>query len=235
MSEARRRCTRAAVVCLVVVLVTACTASTNPGKARGPEQAARAFVEAIGSGRAGDALALLRVQPVDRALVTDDVLADAVRELAISGVTATARGGDGRSRLVDVAYTIGDEHVTDTYTVVRIGQHWFVDEILPTVPVFSDRPGYAAVTVNGKDVVPTDPDQFRPQPSGTPILPGRYRFGLDHPMLDVERADFTITSLHAAATLTGDGPKARLTPDASTQVAAAAAQAMDACLDVTAR
>jgi len=231
---ARRRWACTVIVGLVLGVITACAgSSTAPGQARSAERAAQAFLEAVGSGRAGDALAFLRVQPLDRTLLTDDVLADAVRSAAITEVTATERGGAKHERMVDVAYRIGGERVTDTYMTVQVGQYWFVDETLPTVPLFDDRPGYADVTVSGKTVAMADQGSYVTEPSSTPILPGRYEFGLDNPLLDVDRAEFTVTSLHASAVLTGSGPQARLTDDGRVRVVTAAKEKLDACMETT--
>ncbi|MCL2468255.1 MAG: hypothetical protein FWF02_01255 [Micrococcales bacterium] len=224
----RRQWTCVTVVALVVGLA-GCVGSARP--AQGAEQAARAFLHAIASGRTDDAVDLLRVQPLDRTLVTDDVLVDALRDLAISQVTARARGGED-TRMVDVAYRVGDQRVTDTYQMVRIGTSWFVDETLPLVPYFDDRPAYATATVGGKEVVLANPHSYPPEP-GTPVLFGRYQFALDHPMFEVDRAEFTVTSLHAPVRLTGAGPQARLTADARTQVAAASKEKLDGCVTLT--
>lgn len=228
----------AALVGIVVSMVTAC--DDDPavaGQARSPEQAAQGLLDAVRAGRATEALAFLRVQPLDRALLTDEVLTDAVRQAPITHVaTKLRRGKQDSRRRVDVTYRVDGQRVADTYTVVQVGRYWFVDETLPTVPVFDDHPGYAAATVS--QTVVTTPDRYDRstavlEPAATPVLPGRYRFGLDHPLLDVEAAEFTVTSLHAPVTLTGDGPHARLADDGGAQVAAAAEAALTSCLDVT--
>jgi len=219
----------ATVVGLVVAL-GGCIGSAGP--AQGAERAARAFLHAVASGRADDALDLLRVQPVDRTLLTDDVLAAAVGDVAISQVKARSRGGSNDHRMVDVAYHVGDQRVTDTYTTVRIGTSWFIDETLPGVPEFGDRPGYVTALVAGKQVRVGYADWYGPEP-GTPLLFGKYQFDLDHPMFEVDRPEFTVTSLHAPATFTGAGPHARLTAEARAQVAGAATDKLAACVALT--
>lgn len=252
--QSHRRPSRlgAVLACLAVGAVAACGTTPGPGST-GPEEAARAFLEAVGQGHAGDALALLREPPSDRALLTDAVLGEAVRQAPITQVTAAARGGGERMRTVDVSYEIGDQHVTDTYAMVLVGDRWLVDEALPSVPGFDDRPDGVAVTVSGVPVVPLEVyDPFngrsgRLAPStgvltsqtdagataGTPVLPGRYQFGLEHPLLDVDRAEFTVTGLHAPVTLTGQGPQARLTDDGRARTVAAASQTLTACMQAT--
>lgn len=215
---------------LLLGTTTACgDGSAAAGQARSPERAASGFLQAVGDGRADDALAYLQVQPTDRTLLTDDVLADAAQP--VTQVEARVRGGgSGDSRTVDVSYRIGERRVTDTYHVVRLGTYWFVDESLPTVPAFDDRPDYTGVTVDGRAVLPGTGDLWG---SGTPLFPGRYELALDHPLLTVDNAEFTVTGLHQPATLTGDGPHARLTDDGQHTVAAAAQDAFAACLAAT--
>ncbi len=235
---------------LVVGAVPACTAGSAPE----PEQAARAFLDAVGEGRAVDALGYLRTPPSDRTLLTDAVLADAVRQAPITDVTASARGGGDRRRLVDVSYEIGGRRVTDTYATVQVGDRWLVDETLPAVPGFDDRPGGVAVTVSGLPVAPLrvyDPFNGRwsagvpsdgavltsasdpGATAGTPVLPGRYQFSLDHPLLDVERAEFTVTSLHAPVTMADQAPRTRMTDEGKTRTVAAAETALTTCVQVT--
>lgn len=221
--------TRALVFLLAVLLaVTACDsapAGVTVGPAASPQAAVRGFLDAVGDGRADDALSFLRVQPTDRTLLTDDVLAEAA--LPITHVTTSLRGGAKDQRAVDVSYLLDGQRVTDTYQTVRLGGRWFVDEVLPAVPAFVDRPDFAPVTVDGSVVQVPGNGQ-----SGTQVLPGRYRFALDHPLLDVADAEFVVPSLHAPAITTGPA-RTRLTDAGREQVAAAAAAALDSCLAAT--
>jgi len=222
--------------CLVLGVSAACTSdvSADPpavGQARSPEQAVEGFLKAVGAGHATDALSFLVVQPTDRTLLTDEVLADAAQP--IEQITTRLRGGPDDERAVDVSYTVEGQRVTDTYQTVRLGQFWFVDELLPTVPSFSDHPDFAAVTVAGKKVT-TDTDPTGSQaPTGTRLLPGRYQLAVDHPLLTVENAEFTVTSLHAPVSLTGDGPHAHLTAAAQQAVVQTAQDTLTSCLDTT--
>ncbi|MCL2424642.1 MAG: hypothetical protein FWD11_12255 [Micrococcales bacterium] len=219
--------TRTAVLALAALLVvTACdTAPGTTGPAASPQAAARGFLDAVSDGRVDDALSFLRVQPTDRTLLTDDVLDKAA--LPITHITTSVRGGAQAQRAVDVSYVLDGQRVTDTYQTVRLGGRWFVDEVLPAVPAFVDRPDFAQVTVDGSAVqVPVG------WQSGTQVLPGRYRFAVDHPLLDVDNAEFVVTSLHAPAVMAGV-PHTRLTDAGRQQVAAAAAAALDSCLAAT--
>lgn len=210
---------------LLVCLAPACADS---GRASTPERAARGFLAAVAAGKATDALAFLRLAPPDRRLLTDEVLADAVSRAPVTQIVAAQRGGgDARHATVDVAYQVDGLPVTDTYEMVRAGGEWFLDEPLPTVPEYSDHPAGVDVMVGG--VVTEAGGSAR----RTSVLPGRYQLSLDHSMLTVSAADFTVPSLHGSVVMTGNGPQTHLTPDASKKVATAAADTLTACLAVT--
>jgi len=232
---------RGVVSVALLLVVAACHGSPAPatGPASSPEQAVQGFLDAVGGGRADDALSFLRLQPTDRTLLTSTVLTKAA--LPITQVTTHVRGGPKGQRTVDVAYRIGGQRVTDTYQTVLLGDRWYIDESLPTVPSFMDHPDFAPVTIDGIAVKTGGPGSVILDQagntllglSGTPLLPGRYRFALDHPLLAVDDAEFTVPSLHAPAIMTGDGPHARLTDAGQKKIAAKAQEALDSCLAAT--
>lgn len=214
----------AVVALLVVRSGPTVSGTTVPGEASSPERAASAFLDSVSAGRADDALAFLHDPPRDRVLLTDAVLAESMRLAPVTQVTASVReGGASDWAAVDVAYRIGGQRVTDTYDVVRVGKYWFVHETLPVMPLFLDHPDGVAVTVDG--AVATG------DIGGSSVLPGRYRLGLDNPLLEVEAAEVTVIGLHGP--ITTSGPHARLTDAGRRKVAAAAAETLDGCLTAT--
>lgn len=226
MTRLRHRLRAACAAVLAGGLVCFVPACTHSGTST-PEGAAHDFLSAVADGRAADALGFLRLAPADDRLLTDTVLTEAVSRAPVTRIVAARRGGgDARHATVDVSYQVDGLPVTDTYQMFRAGGQWFVDEPLPTVPEYSDHPGGVRVTVDG--VAADSGREYQ-----TPVLPGRYRLGLDHPMLTVASAEFTVLSLHGPAVRTGGGPRTHLTPEASQQVATAAADMLTACLAAT--
>jgi len=248
-SSPRRAARLRRVWCVLLVGVVASTVvacSDTPGSAR---RAAQAFLDAVAAGRATEALALVREptvygQPVaDRSLLTDEALAPAVREAPITHIEASLREGstrDGRA-VVDVTYDIDGQRTADSYQMVRDGGQWFVGEALPTLPAFTNHPSGVAVTVNGV-LVADRGSQEDSQSTNVPVLPGRYRFGTDSPLLAVDHAQVIVTSLHTyggatAGNMIGTGgrlpvagPRAYLTEAGREQVAAAAEETLVSCL-----
>ncbi len=231
---------------MLVAVVASLTAACGDHQERGPQQAAQAFLDAVAAGRADDALALVRLGPYygsedgpDLRLVTDEVLARAVRDAPITEITTDQRSVDPRySAVVSVTYRIGGRPVADTYAMVYVGGRWLVDEELPMLPAFTNHPEGVVTTVNGV-VVPSDPDDGRVR-TDMPVLPGLYRFGVDNPLLGVDHADVTVAGLHSAGE-TGAlsdppavGPRAFLNESGREQVLAAVVDQLALCLDGTA-
>jgi len=212
----------------VIAAGTTTACGDPPGHARSPEAAATGFLEAVAHGRADDALAYLRVQPTDRRLLTDDVLADAAQPITAITAQRHADGSD-RHHTIDVSYQIGGKPVTDTYSLVRLGSSWFIDETLPTVPQVDEWPEFADMTVGGQKVSPG----VYYYDDGTPLFPGRYQLGVDHPLLVVDNAELTVPSLHQPVVLTADGPHVRLTDAGQEAVATAAQEMLTTCLAAT--
>jgi hypothetical protein len=205
-------------------MVAACSDGTAhpgpaaPGQAHSPQQAAQAFLDAVAAGQADDALTFL-LDPAYSELTTDAVLAQAVRDAPITQITTSLRDGateDDAAKghaVVDVAYRIGGQDITDSYKMAKDGEYWFIDEALPTTPAFTSHPEGVAITIN--DVVVVS-EEYAPivrrsvvdtsEVKSASVLPGLYRFGVDNPLLSVDGAEFTVTGLHTYITeMTGSG------------------------------
>ena len=212
-------------VLAAVAIVAASLVLARP--AAGAAKAAQGFLTALADRDATDALSRLVRRPVDQRLLTDKALAEAT---AIGDIVVREHAGGTPDRtLVDVAYTLGDTAVTDTYRLRQFGRDWYIDEDLPRAPSYGGCCGLVEAYPPGVgllvDSVPIEPGWSRP-----PVFPGVHSFSLDSDLVEVADAVFTVASLHAPVRA---NPETRLSTKGREVVRDAASSALAACLKET--
>ncbi|MCW2802136.1 MAG: hypothetical protein JWN06_353 [Propionibacteriaceae bacterium] len=139
--------------------------SLQPGRAGNPSDAVRRYLEALAAGQARAALAAGEDQPGDRSFLTDAVLKDSnsrapITEIDVPGVT------DQNTYSVQASYKIGDQPVTESFSVNRVGGNWKLTKPFAELNIDYARRKTLPMRLNG---VPVKNDRVR-------LFPGSYAF-----------------------------------------------------------
>jgi hypothetical protein len=139
--------------------------SSAPVVAAKASDAVKAYLEALAAGKADAALALGNDQPADKTFLTDAVLADSNSRAPITEINVP-EVNDEYTYSVDASYKLGDEPVTEKYSVSKSGAGWKIRTAFVEMNLTYVRAKTLPLTVNK---VPVKTDKIR-------VFPGSYAF-----------------------------------------------------------
>lgn len=139
--------------------------SAPPVQAANPSDAVKSYLDALAAGQADTALALGEDQPADKTFLTDAVLKDSNSRAPITDINVP-EVTDQNAYQVDATYKIGDESVTEEFSVNKVGDDWKLTKTFAELNLSYVRNKTLAMTLNGADV---KTDKIR-------IFPGSYEF-----------------------------------------------------------
>ncbi|HLT62214.1 MAG TPA: hypothetical protein VK020_13520 [Microlunatus sp.] len=138
-----------------------------------PPAAVQGYLEALAAGRAEAALAYGAEQPADTSLITDEVLKKSKDRAPLTAISVPVgkTPPQGNTTTVEASYRLGDESVTQEFTLTKVGDDWKLVEAFATVDVSSMKLDGLPMLING---VKTEGDAVA-------LLPGSYQLttGLD--------------------------------------------------------
>jgi hypothetical protein len=146
---------------------------TNAPVANKPSDAVKAYLEALAAGKADTALALGDTTAADKTFLTDAVLADSLSRAPITEINVP-EVTDEYAYNVDASYKMGDEAVSDQFSVKKVGDSWKVRESFVDLTLTSARSATVPMLINK---VPVKTDKVR-------VFPGSYSFSTGNKYLD---------------------------------------------------
>jgi hypothetical protein len=154
-----------------------------------PQDTVTAYLEAVAGSRTDEALGYLAYPPSDRTFVNDAVLTASSQLGAITEITLADNGvskqGDYAS--VTVSYTVGSTPVYQTFNLAKQeDKAWRITDNLPQVNLTDWMLYEVGMTINGVSV--DDIEWY----TDIPILPGTYRFAINHSLLKLADMKFTV-------------------------------------------
>lgn len=174
---------------LIMVVVGALIAiRSETGPPRSAEQAVERYLEAVADSRADDALALLANPPIDRSMLTDEMLqtTNARAPMHDIDVRRSSLGNDDwQGEKVFAGYDLGeDEHGSAFFYAEETDEGWKVLNGVMPLRVASGTGKVPSLKANGVPVTGFEPEFF----------PGWYEFDLDSKWLQLP-ADSTSTEI----------------------------------------
>jgi hypothetical protein len=138
------------------------TGATAPPSATGAA-AVKGYLKAVASGHAESALAYGATRPIDRTLLTDEMLAANRAVAPITDIKAT-EGTGGDHQTVQASYKLGGTPVSTTFEVTRANGTWVLDAVAAPLPLDLSSTAGANLRLNGRKLPNIHPTVF----------PGRY-------------------------------------------------------------
>jgi hypothetical protein len=147
----------AAVVVLALIAVVALVASSGGDdekngaapKTSTQPQVVKAYLTAVAKGDAKLALSLAAVQPLDKAWLTDDVLAESAKVAKITGIKVGDVANEYTST-VPATFKVGDEVVTEDFSVTKSGDQWKMSKAGSEFDFTNMRKNTLPLMINGK-------------------------------------------------------------------------------------
>ncbi len=179
-----------------------------------PSDAVRGYLEALAGNDADRALSYLEDQPADRTFLTRAMLEASSKQAAISGIDVP-EVTDKYTYRVPARYTIGDQAVTEDYSVSEAGGTYKLSRAVTEFDLGYQRDETLPMLING---VPVRTDKVS-------LFPGTYAFTTDSKWVTYgDKAKITLTG-------PSDYDSPRLTPTLNSAGKAAFVQATKAALD----
>ncbi len=138
------------------------TGATAPPSATGAA-AVKGYLKAVASGHAASAIAYGATPPIERSLLTDEMLAANRAVAPITDIKAT-EGTGGDHQTVQASYKLGGTRVSTTFEVTRANGTWVLDAIAAPLPLDLSSTAGADLRINGRKLPNLNPTVF----------PGRY-------------------------------------------------------------
>jgi hypothetical protein len=148
-----------------------------------PSDAVKGYLEALAAGKADAALALTDEQAADKTFLTDAVLADSNSRAPITAINVP-EVDDEYAYSIDASYKIGDQAVSDKYSVKKTGSTWKVRDGFADLNLTYARSNTVPMTLN-KVAVKTDKIK---------IFPGSYAFSSGNPYISYGDSNLLLTS-----------------------------------------
>lgn len=155
---------------------------------------AQGFMDALGQGDAEKALAFAATAPEgDNTLLSRDVLAEANKRAAVSGVTVDETvlteeiPGVWNTGTATVTYSIGDQPQTIDLPLRKVGDEWKLDQVSAPVKLGLNGPDRM---VNGVTV----------RPGAYNMFPGSYSVTSTNPLIGLDRTEFVLNAPTATDT-----------------------------------
>jgi len=134
------------------------TGATAPPSATGAA-AVKGYLKAVASGHAASALAYGATRPIERTLLTDEMLAANRAVAPITDIKAT-EGTGGDHQTVQASYKLGGTPVSTTFDVTRANGTWVLDAIAAPLPLDLSRAAGADLRINGRKLPNNNPTVF---------------------------------------------------------------------------
>lgn len=185
-----------------------------------PQSAAAAvqgYLDALASGDAPAALAYAATPPANNRLLTAKVLRSALQSAPLSDIHVESTPDSGDHATVQASYRLGDEAVTTTIPVTRIGSRWLLAQVAATIKT-ATLPR-VAFSLGG---VPIDLDDIT-------LFPGSYTLASDNPLYELDDATLVVTS-PTERPLLDEQADIELTPEGTKAVRSAAEKLLASCL-----
>lgn len=147
--------------------------SEPPTTATKPSDAVRAYLQALAAGKAATALALGSEQPADKTFLTDAVLAASNKRAPITNINVP-EVTSAYTYDVDASYKLGNQPVTDKYTVTKSSGSWKVQDSFVDMDLKYLRNDTLPLLLNG---VAVKTDKVR-------LFPGSYAFTSNNSYID---------------------------------------------------
>lgn len=151
--------------------------TSDPSKAaeaaENPSDAVKAYLEALAAGQADTALALGEDQPADKTFLSAAVLADSNKRAPITEINVP-EVTDENTYSVDATYKIGEESVTESFSVNKVGDAWKLTKTYAEMDLSYTRNKTLPMKINGTEL---KTDKVR-------IFPGSYEFTSDSKYID---------------------------------------------------
>lgn len=187
--------------------------ASAPATAR-PSDAVRGYLEALAGNDADRAVSYLKDPPADRTFLTRAMLEASSKQAAISGIDVP-EVTDKYIYRVPARYTIGDQAVTEDYSVSEAGGTYKLSRAVTEFDLSYQRDETLPMLING---VPVRTDKVS-------LFPGTYAFTTDSKWVTYgDTAEITLTG-------PSDYDSPRLTPTLNSAGKAAFVRATKAALD----
>lgn len=137
------------------------------GKTEGGTQSevVQQYLEAVAAGDAAGALALAETQPTAATFLTNEALAASAKNGAITDIQVAQSSSEYSSR-VEASFKIGDQQVTEEFSVRKVGDGYKLDDPATEVDLTNRRARTLPMLIDGTEVTT---DKIR-------LFPGAYQF-----------------------------------------------------------
>jgi len=134
------------------------TGASAPLSATGAA-AVKGYLKAVASGNAASAISYGATLPIERTLLTDEMLAANRAVAPITDIKAT-EGNGGDHQTVQASYKLGGTPVSTTFEVTRANGTWVLDAIAAPLPLDLSRTAGAELRINGRKLPNLTPTVF---------------------------------------------------------------------------
>jgi hypothetical protein len=111
----------------------------------------KAYLTAIADGDAKKALSLASVEPLDKDFLTDEMLDESAETAEITDIKVGDVANEFTSQ-VPATFKIGDQTVTENFSVTKSGDDWKMNEVGSTMDFTNMRTNTLPMMLNGKTV-----------------------------------------------------------------------------------
>ncbi len=175
------------------------TGATAPLSATGAA-AVKGYLKAVAGGHAASAISYGATLPIEKSLLTDEMLAANRAAAPITDIKAT-EGTGGDHQTVQASYKLGGTPVSTTFEVTRANGTWVLDAIAAPLPLDLSKTTGADLRINGRKLPNLHPTVF----------PGRYTITASNTWFTVSGGKVQVK----IGTATGAVREAKLTLSAS--------------------
>lgn len=211
------------VVALVLILATQGRINAINGTITGaptgaPEDVVSGYLNALAHSDSQQALRFAKLRPTDQRMLTDEMLAESNKAAPLRQIGVhTTELTDYRAQ-VEAVYSIGEQRVTQSFTVYAVGSEWKLYDVARKVDLGLLKTDDLPLKVNGISV----------QPDNVELFPGHYQVAISDDRYAFTKDAFVVVSPGLAPEL--GGVRLELSSTGIEQVAAAATSRLNGCL-----